>query len=125
MAIMAVPVRVNGELRPSRLMTSLPAYLKQSVITIIRIFAVYRPFRFFAAIGLTLFAGGFLIGLRFLWYYVTQGGAGHLQSLILAAVLLVMGFQTMLAAFLADLLAANRRLLEDLQYRLGRRRDAS
>jgi glycosyltransferase involved in cell wall biosynthesis len=117
MAITSVPVRVNEDLRPSRLVKSIPSYIKRSIVTIVRIFVIYRPFRFFATIGLVLFGLGFLIGLRFLWKWLGGEGEGHVQSLILAGALLVMGFQTLLVAFLADLLAANRKLLEDLRYR--------
>lgn len=118
MAITSVPVRVNKDLRPSRLVKSIPSYIKRSIVTIVRIFVVYKPFRFFASIGLVTFSLGLLIGLRFLYYYLSGQGAGMIQSLILASILLGIGFQTMLVAFLADLLAANRRLLEDTQYRL-------
>lgn len=117
MAIVSVPVRVNGDLRPSRLVKSIPSYVKRSIVTIVRIFVIYRPFRFFGAIGSVLFLAGFLIGLRFLWNYLQGNGAGHVQSLILASVLLGMGFQTLLVAFVADLLAANRKLLEDIRFR--------
>lgn len=122
MAITSAPVRVNQDLRPSRLVKSVPAYIKRSVITIIRIFVIYRPFRFFGSIGAILFGLGVLLGLRFLYYYITGGGAGHIQSLILVSVLLGMGFQTILIAFIADLLAANRKLMEDIRYL--RRRDS-
>ena len=122
MAITSTPVRVNQDLRPSRLVKSVPAYIKRSVITIIRIFVIYRPFRFFGSIGAILFGLGVLLGLRFLYYYITGGGAGHIQSLILVSVLLGMGFQTILIAFVADLLAANRKLMEDIRYL--RRRDS-
>jgi len=118
MAIASVPVRVNEDLRPSRLVRSIPRYVQKSIITIIRIFVVYKPFRFFMAFGLLLFLAGFVIGLRFLYYYLQGGGAGHVQSLILSSILLGIGFQTMLVAFLADLLAVNRRLMEDVQFRL-------
>jgi glycosyltransferase involved in cell wall biosynthesis len=118
MAIVSVPVRVNEDLRPSRLVKSIPGYMKKSVSTIVRIFVVYRPFRFFASIGLFLFSAGFVIGLRFLYYFSQGSGEGHVQSLILASILLGIGFQTMLVAFLADLLAVNRRLMEDVQFRL-------
>lgn len=118
MAVVSVPVRVNETTRPSRLVRSVADYVKRSLITIVRIFVVYRPFRFFLAAGLLLFGLGFLLGLRFLYYFITKGSAGHVQSLILASVLLGIGFQTVLVAFLADLLAVNRRLLEDVQYRL-------
>jgi glycosyltransferase involved in cell wall biosynthesis len=118
MAITSVPVRVNKDLRPSRLLKSIPSYIRRSIVTIIRIFVIYRPFRFFGSIGAVLFGVGFLIGLRFLWYYLQGNGDGHVQSLILASVLLSMGFQAFLIAFIADLLAANRKLMEDVRYRL-------
>lgn len=119
MAIVSVPVRVNDDLRPSRLVKSIPSYLKKSIVTIVRIFVVYKPFRFFMMLGLFAFTLGFLIGLRFLYFYiVTLDGSGHIQSLILASILLGMGFQAFALAFLADLAAVNRRLMEDIQYRL-------
>jgi glycosyltransferase involved in cell wall biosynthesis len=118
LSIISVPVRVNEEMRPSRLVKSIPSYVKKSLITIVRIFVVYRPFRFFMSIGLLLFSAGFLIGLRYLYFLLSGGGEGHVQSLILSEILLSVGFQIMLTAFLADLLAVNRRLLEDVQYRV-------
>jgi hypothetical protein len=111
-----VPVRVNSDLRPSRLVKSIPSYIKRSIVTIIRIFVIYRPFRFFGTIGAVLFGTGFLIGLRFLWFYINGQGDGHVQSLILASILLGIGFQAFLIAFIADLLAANRMLMEDVRY---------
>jgi len=118
MSVISVPVRVNEELRPSRLVSSITDYIKRSVLTIIRIFVVYKPFKFFMTIGSLLFASGFIIGLRYIYYIFTVGGEGHIQSLILSAILLGIGFQTMLSAFLADLHAVNRRLMEDIQYRM-------
>ena len=85
------------------------------MLTILRIFVVYQPFKFFGTIGFILFGSGFLIGLRFLWIYFNDEGEGNVQSLILAGVLLGMGFQTLLIAFVTDLLAANRKLLEDIR----------
>jgi glycosyltransferase involved in cell wall biosynthesis len=117
-AITSVPVRVNGELRPSRLVKSIASYVKRSLTTIVRIFVVYKAFRFFMSVGLVFFSLGMIVGLRYLYYYLTDGGAGHVQSVILTAILLGIGFQTMLTAFLADLLAVNRRLMEDVQYRV-------
>lgn len=117
MAITSVPIRVNEDLRPSRLVKSIPSYIKRSVVTIIRIFVIYRPFRFFFTIGAVLLGLGFLIGARFLFKYFGGEGAGHVQSLILAGALMVMGFQAMLIAFVADLLAANRKLLEEIRFR--------
>lgn len=120
MATTSVPIRVNEDLRPSRLVKSIPSYIKRSIITIVRIFIIYRPFSFFGTIGAVLFGAGFLIGLRFLWKYLGGEGEGHVQSLILASVLLGMGFQTLLIAFVADLLSANRKLLEDIRFKTAR-----
>ncbi len=115
MAIVSVPIRVNGDLRPSRLVKSIPGYIRRSIGTMIRIFVIYRPFRFFGTIGLTLLALGTLIGLRFMVFWLQGDSGGHVQSLILAAILLGAGFNTILIAFIADLLAANRKLLEDIR----------
>lgn len=116
MAITSVPIRTNEDLRPSRLVSSIPNYIKKSIVTIIRIFVVYKPFRFFLLIALVLFGLGFLLGLRFLYFYLTGNGDGHTQSVVLSGVLLGMGFQTGLIAFVADLLAVNRELLEKIHY---------
>ena len=117
-AVTSVPVRVNRTLRPSRLVKSIPSYIRKSLVTIVRIFVVYKAFRFFMAMGITAFSLGILGGVRYLYYYIAGEGAGHVQSLILASILLGVGFQTMLTAFLADLLAVNRRLMEDIQFRV-------
>lgn len=110
-----VPIKTNRPLRSSRLIKSLPLYIYKSVITIVRIFAVYKPFRFFSIIGIALLILGVSIGLRFLCFYFIGEGQGHIQSLILASILIVMGFQTIMTAFIADLIGVNRRLLEKLQ----------
>jgi glycosyltransferase involved in cell wall biosynthesis len=123
MAITSVPIRVNSDLRPLRLLKNNPSYIKHSVITIVRIFVLYRPFRFFGAIGFLLFCPGLVVGLRYLWYWLSGDGAGHVQSLILSSILMGMGFQTLLVAFIADLLAANRKLLEDVRFRLRDRNE--
>jgi glycosyltransferase involved in cell wall biosynthesis len=112
-----VSVKTNPTLRPSRLFKSIPSYIIRSIITILRIFVIYKPFRFFAAIGGLFVMAGFLVGLRFLYFYFTGEGGGHVQSLILASILFLMGSQTIMLAFVADLLNVNRRLLEELQYK--------
>lgn len=124
MAIVSVPVRVNGDLRPSRLVKSIPSYIQRSIGTIVRVFVIYRPFRFFGTIGIVLFTIGFLIGVRFLFKYFAGEGVGHVQSLILASSLLVIGFHTILIAFVADLLAANRKLLEEIRGKMPVQRDS-
>jgi glycosyltransferase involved in cell wall biosynthesis len=117
-AITSVPIQVNGELRPSRLVKSIRSYISKSLVTIVRIFVVYKAFRFFMSVGAFVFSLGLLGGARYLYYYLIGSGSGHIQSLILSSILLGIGFQTMLTAFLADLLAVNRRLMEDVQYRV-------
>ena len=118
MAVTSVPVRTNDCLRPSRLISTIPSYIRKSVATIFRIFVVYKPFRFFVVVGSLVLTLGILLGIRFLFYFLTDGGGGHIQSLILASILIGTGFQVILTAFLADLLSVNRRLMEDLQYRV-------
>jgi glycosyltransferase involved in cell wall biosynthesis len=117
MAVTSVPINVNDDLRPSKLVRSIPAYIQRSVITIIRIFVIYQPFRFFGTLGGILLLSGLALGLRFLYFLISGDGDGHIQSIVLAGALLIMGFQTILVAFLADLLSANRTLLEDIRYR--------
>jgi len=117
MVIVTVPIKVNKDMRPSRLLKSIPTYIHKSISTIIRIFAVYRPFRFFISIGFSLFLIGSLIGIRFLiLFFNGQSSQGHIQSLILASIFIGMGFQTMILAFIADLIGVNRKLLEEVQY---------
>lgn len=118
MAVTSVPVRTNRQLRPSRLIRSLPGYLRRQVLTILRIFVTYRPFFFFALLGLLVFGAGFLISLRFMYFFLTGNGTGHVQSLILSALLMGSGFFLGLVGLLADLISVNRKLLEDLETRL-------
>jgi len=118
-----VPVKTNPWLRPSRLFGSTWSYIRRSIVTIVRIFVVYRPFMFFASIGAGFLLIGMLLGIRFLYYfYFTGEGTGHIQSLILAGLLIGVGFQVGVMAFIGDLMSVNRHLLEELQYR-GRVQD--
>ena len=119
MAIAHVPVETNPRTRDSRLFDSIFSYIKRSAATIVRIYAMYEPLKVFTYIGVAVFAGGFSLGLRFLYYYYfVDRGVGHIQSLILAAVLMIVGFQVLLIGLLADVISANRKLLEDLVYRV-------
>jgi len=122
MTVVSVPIRVNGDLRPSRLVRSIPNYIKRSMVTMFRIFIVYQPLKFFLTVSLFPLGAGLIIGGRFLWYFLKGNGNGHVQSLIFAAVLLIVGLLTSLLAVLGDLLSVNRRLLEELQQRERRRR---
>ena len=120
MAITSVPIRTNPELRKSRLFNSMFGYVKKSMLTIIRSFMMYKPMRFFSIIGGSVFAIGLVLGIRFLVFFAMGEGDGHIQSLILASTLLMLGFQTFISGRLADLIASNRKLLEDTQERVRR-----
>lgn len=113
-----VPINVNPELRESRLVKNIFDYVRRSMFTMIRMFIIYRPFRFFSILAGIFFTLGVLIGLRFLWFYLFESGAGHIQSLILSAILIIIGVQVAVIAVVSELLAINRKLLEDIQTRL-------
>lgn len=120
MRVLSVPVRTNPDLRPSRLVRGTGAYVGRQLLTMLRVFITYKPFRFFAVCSAVLLAPGLLIGLRFLWLYWTGDGAGHVQSLILAALLLGSGFFLLVTGLLADQFAVNRVLLEGLDGKVKR-----
>jgi glycosyltransferase involved in cell wall biosynthesis len=112
-----VPVRTNPPLRPSRLIRSIPHYLAYSSSTIIRAYTMYRPLRVFTTLGVLLIVTGLVPGVRFIYLYFTGNSGGHIQSLILAAILLIVGFQVILIGLLADLISFNRKILEEVLYR--------
>ncbi|HTK28832.1 MAG TPA: glycosyltransferase family 2 protein [Vicinamibacterales bacterium] len=117
MAIAHVPVRTNARTRPSRLFHNVWHYLKQSGSTIVRIYTMYEPLKVFATIGAVVLLAGIATSVRFLYFFFTGSGAGHVQSLLLSAVLVIVGFQVVLMGLVADVISANRKLLEDLLYR--------
>ena len=114
----SVPIRVNGETRPSRLFKSIIEYASRSMITIMRFFLIYRAFPFLLTIGVILLGAGVMVGLRFLFLNYYLGEEGHVQSVILSALLVSLGFTTCIAAVIADLISINRKLLEQLNYRV-------
>ena len=118
MKIVHVPVRTNEPLRESRLFKSIPSYIQRSVFTIIRMYTMFQPLKVFFCIGITVFSLGFLGVLRFLYYYFTAGGAGHIQSLIISGVLVMLGFILIMIGLVADIISFNRRLIEDTLYRV-------
>ncbi len=120
MTVVSVPIRVNADLRPSRLVRSIPQYLFRSTLTIGRIFLTYRPLRFFLTVSAGLFIPGILISVRFLYEMARGHGQGHVQSLILAAILLLASILFFVLGLLAELISVNRRLLEDQRTRLAR-----
>ena len=120
MKVESVPVRTNGYLRPSRLVKSIPSYVQRSLFTILRIFMTYRPLRFFLFAGSVPFSLGFLLGVRWLILYFGGTPRSHVPSLILAAILMLIGFQLWILGLIADLLAVNRKILEDNQLHFRR-----
>jgi glycosyltransferase involved in cell wall biosynthesis len=120
MAVEYVPVRTNEQTRPSRLMRGVPDYLANSSAVILRAYTMYRPLRVFTAFSLIFLLGGFIGTIRFLYFYIIGQGSGHVQSLILSAVLLIVGFQVFLIGLVADLIGFNRQVLEEMLYRLRR-----
>jgi glycosyltransferase involved in cell wall biosynthesis len=120
MAIAHVPIETNPRTRESRLFDSIFSYIKRSSATIVRIYAMYEPLKVFTYLGIVLFSLGLLLSLRFLYAYFTgfTGGGRYVQSLIISAVLMIVGFYTAMIGLVADLISANRKLLEDLVYRI-------
>ncbi len=119
-AIVSVPIRTNGYLRPSRLMKSMRAYVQRSVLTIARIFITYKPMRFFLVVGSFPFALGFALGVRWIVLYEQDPTRARVPSLILGAILILIGVQLWIFGVVADIVAVNRKLLEDVQLRIKR-----
>jgi glycosyltransferase involved in cell wall biosynthesis len=120
MAITSVPIRTNGELRPSRLVKSIPSYIHRSILTIFRIFMTYKPLRFFLLLGSFPLGLGVALGMRWLGFFLMGTDRTRIPSLILAAILILIGVQLIILGLVADLLAVNRKLLEDIQLRMRR-----
>lgn len=118
LVVTSVPVGTNPQRRESRLIRSLPAYLLQSAVTILRIFLMYEALRVFLTLGTLPLLAGLALVARFFYFYLIGDGAGHVQSLVIAALLVVLGVQTFLLGLLADLIARNRHLSEETNYRL-------
>jgi len=118
LAIGNITIHTNHVERKSRLFKSIPEYIKRSIITIIRIYSMFNPFRLFTRLGMWIGMIGFLLGCRFLYYHFFVSGSGKIQSLILAAVFLIIGFQLLIIGVVADLISANRRLIEDALLRI-------
>ncbi|MDP3941942.1 MAG: glycosyltransferase family 2 protein [bacterium] len=113
LSITSVKIRTNDPTRKSRLFKNTFQHMRQSAATLLRVYTMYQPFRVFFAIGLLLFFTGFLLAGRFIFFFLLGQGTGHVQSLILSAVLMLIGFQVVLTGLLADLMGINRKLLEE------------
>ena len=119
-AIMSVPVRTNAELRPSRLFSSMFGYVKKSMLTIIRSYIMYKPLQFFMMLGSVPIIAGLLLGIRFLIRFFAGNGGGNIQSLILVSLLITIGVLMWVIGVLADTIAANRKIMQDVQMRVRR-----
>ncbi|WP_277934656.1 glycosyltransferase family 2 protein [Parablautia intestinalis] len=115
-AVMSVPVRTNEELRPSRLFNSIWGYVKKSMLTILRAYMMYKPLKCFSYLSCIPLMCGLLIGFRYLYYMMLGRAGGHVQSLILGCTLIIIGFLTFMIGLVADVIGANRKLLQDTQY---------
>lgn len=116
--LVSVPIRTNPELRESRLFKSIWSYVKKSMLTILRAYMMFKPLKCFTFLAIPNIGVGVLIGGRFLYYYLHGTGGGHIQSLILACTLVIIGFVTFTIGLLADVMSANRKILEDVQYHI-------
>lgn len=118
MAVKSVPIRTNPELRESRLFHSMFGYVKKSMLTIVRTYMMYRPLAVFAAIASTFFGSGIVLGTRYLYYMKKGEGSGHVQSLILSSMLIIIGTLSGVVGLLADVISGNRKLIQEIQYQL-------
>jgi len=118
LAIAHVPVKTNTKLRESRLFPSIRVYLQRSLVTMLKVYSMYRPLRLFTLAGGTTFLLGFAVGCRYLFFFFMGQTEGHIQSLILSAILLIVGFQIIMMGISAELISVNRQLLEDIQVRI-------
>ena len=120
MTVTYVPIQTNPQTRQSRLIKNIPSFLAISAITILRFYTMYRPLRLFLSLGAVMITAGVALGVRFLYYFVAGAGTGKVQSLILAAILSIVGFQVCLIGLMADLVRLNRKMLEEAVYRVRR-----
>ena len=115
---LSIPIRTNKAERPSKLVKSIPSYIKRSLSTMVRIFNTYKPLYTFLIIGIFLLLIGIILGLRWILLYMGEGQALHIPSLILTAIFIVVGSQFCIFGLVADLVSVNRKLLEDIQYKI-------
>ena len=120
MRVISVPIRTNADLRPSRLVKSISSYVKRSLMTILRVFIIYRPLTFFSWFGGAFTLLGLAAGIRFLYFYLKHSGEGHIQSVVFSALCIIVGLLLFTVGLLGELIATNRKLLERIDLRLKR-----
>lgn len=118
--IASVPVRTNDDLRPSRLVKSIPSYVKRSLLTIVRVFVIYRPLALFLWVSMIFLIAGMALGVRFLYHYLQGEGSGHIQSVVFASLLVTVAMLAGMMGLIGDLIATNRKLLEQVRMQLQR-----
>jgi glycosyltransferase involved in cell wall biosynthesis len=118
--VVSVPIRTNADLRPSRLVKSIPSYVRRSLLTILRVLMIYRPLKIYLAAGGAIALLGMLAGLRYLYFFLAGEGAGHVQSVVFATLCILLGSLVCMMGIVADLIAANRKLLERVHWRIQR-----
>jgi len=118
MAITSVPVRTNEDLRPSRLVKTIPSYIRRSLVTMLRVFVIYEPTRFFFFLGSVPFAAGLVLAARWLFYLLFADATTRLPSLLASGVLVLIGLHVWTLGVLADLFSVNRKIAEDIQERV-------
>lgn len=117
--VASVPIRTNEDLRPSRLVKSIPSYVKRSLLTIFRVFVTYRPLALFVYLGTAFTLVGLAMGGRFLYFFLSGSGTGHVQSVVLASLLITLGVLCYMMGLIGDLVATNRKLLERINLQLS------
>jgi hypothetical protein len=118
MRVISVPIHTNADLRPSRLVKSISSYVQRSLVTILRVFVIYKPLKFFAFFGTIFSLAGVVAGVRFLWFLFESNGEGHVQSVIFCALCIIAGLLLFMMGVIGDLIATNRKLLERIDRRL-------
>jgi glycosyltransferase involved in cell wall biosynthesis len=121
MSVVFMPIHTNPDTRSSRLIRSVPSFMALSAVTILRFYSMYRPLRVFMSIGLTLFAAAIALGVRFLYFYIEGRGSGHIQSLILATIFSIVGVLVAVMGLLADSISLNRKISEEILFRIRER----
>jgi glycosyltransferase involved in cell wall biosynthesis len=118
--VLSVPIQTNPDLRPSRLVKSIGSYVRRSLVTILRVFIIYRPLAFFLTTGALVGTVGLALAGRYLYFVAIGHGAGHVQSVILASILVTLSALLGVLGIVAELIAVNRKLLERMHVRMQR-----
>ena len=120
MSITNIPVETNEKTRESRLIKSIPKFVLNQLNTMVRMYSMFKPLRVFFFIGCFCIICGLVPSVRYLYFYMAGKGDGHIQSLILAAILYIIGFQVVILGLIGDVISFNRKLIEETLLRVKR-----